>query len=406
MKYGLIGRKLTHSLSPLIHSKTGAVPYELKEIEPEYIEQFFKERDFDAINVTIPYKKDAYRACDELSELAQRIGSVNTVVKREDGTLYGDNTDYYGLRCIFEKNGIDPKGKKALILGTGGSSLAARAVLEDLGAAQIINVSRSGEDNYSNLERHVDASVIVNTTPVGMYPDKIKDSPLDLAVFPHLEGVVDLIYNPLNTKLVLQARSLGIKADGGITMLIRQGFRAAERFLNVTYIEEQMQNAENEIISEIENIVLVGMPGCGKSTVGKALASKLGKKFLDTDELVEKKYGKRIPQIFEEKDEEYFRNLESEAVFEASIQRGAVIATGGGAVLREENRRYLSQNGKIVFLNRDITKLSTNGRPLSKNAEALEEMFKIRLPLYRGMCSAEISVKDGIGETVKKILGQ
>ena len=406
MKYGLIGRKLTHSLSPLIHSKTGAVPYELKEIEPEYIEQFFKERDFDAINVTIPYKKDAYRACDELSELAQRIGSVNTVVKREDGTLYGDNTDYYGLRCIFEKNGIDPKGKKALILGTGGSSLAARAVLEDLGADKIINVSRSGEDNYSNLERHKDASVIVNTTPVGMYPDKIKDSPLDLAVFPHLEGVVDLIYNPLNTKLVLQARSLGVKADGGITMLIRQGFRAAERFLNVTYTEEQMQKAENEIISEIENIVLVGMPGCGKSTVGKALASKLGKKFLDTDELVEKKYGKRIPQIFEEKGEEYFRDLESEAVFEASIQSGAVIATGGGAVLREENRRYLSQNGKIVFLNRDITKLSTNGRPLSKNAEALEEMFKIRLPLYRGMCSAEISVKDGIGETVKKILGQ
>ena len=406
MKYGLIGRKLTHSLSPLIHSKTGAVPYEFKEIEPEYIEQFFKERDFDAINVTIPYKKDAYRACDELSSLAQRIGSVNTVVKREDGTLYGDNTDYYGLRCIFEKNGIDPKGKKALILGTGGSSLAARAVLEDLGADKIINISRSGEDNYSNLEKHKDASVIVNTTPVGMYPDKIKDSPLDLAVFPHLEGVVDLIYNPLNTKLVLQARSLGVKADGGITMLIRQGFRAAERFLNVTYTEEQMQKAENEIISEIENIVLVGMPGCGKSTVGKALASKLGKKFIDTDELVEKKYGKRIPQIFEEKGEEYFRDLESEAVFEASIQSGAVIATGGGAVLREENRRYLSQNGKIVFLNRDITKLSTNGRPLSKNTEALEEMFKIRLPLYRGMCSAEISVKDGIGETVKKILGQ
>lgn len=406
MKFGLIGRKLPHSLSPLIHSKTGALPYELVELEPECVERFFKDRDFDAINVTIPYKTDAYRACDELSELAQRIGSVNTVVKREDGTLYGDNTDYYGLRCIFEKNGIDPKGKKALILGTGGSSLAARAVLEDLGAAQIINISRSGENNYSNLEKHKDASVIVNTTPVGMYPDKIKDSPLDLAVFPHLEGVVDLIYNPLNTKLVLQARSLGIKAEGGITMLIRQGFRAAERFLNVTYTEEQMQKAEEEIISTIENIVLVGMPGSGKSTVGKALAAKLGKKFTDTDELVEEKYGKKIPQIFAEKGEGYFRDLESEAVFEASIKTGGVIATGGGAVLREENRRYLLQNGKVVFLNRDITKLPTNGRPLSKDASALEEMLKIRLPIYRGLCDKEITVEESIDENVKKILGQ
>lgn len=404
MKYGLIGRRLPHSLSPLIHTKTGALPYVLKELEPDEVGQFLQAKDFDGINVTIPYKTEAFKYCDELSELAQRIGCVNTVVKRKDGTLYGDNTDYYGLRCMFETNGIDPRGKKTLILGTGGSSLTARAVLEDLGAAQIVNISRSGENNYSNLHLHSDAAVIVNTTPVGMFPDKIKDTPVDLDLFSKCEGVVDLIFNPLNTSLVLEAKKRGIKATGGIRMLVRQGFRAAEQFLGCEYTEEQMVNAEKEVLSEVENIVLVGMPGSGKSTIGRALCEKLGREFIDTDALIEEKYGKKIPDIFSEKGEAFFRELESEAVFEASIKTGTVISTGGGAVLREENRKYLCHNSKIVFLNREINALPTDGRPLSKNISALEEMYKIRLPIYRGLCGYEIKVEKDVEKNVNTVL--
>ncbi len=403
MKYGLLGRRLPHSLSPLIHTKTGALPYELCELEPECVAEFFEKREFDGINVTIPYKTEAFRLCDELSPLAERIGAVNTVVKRRDGTLYGDNTDYYGLRCMFEKNGISPKGKKALILGTGGSSLTARAVLCDLGADEIINISRSGENNYSNLHLHSDASVIVNTTPVGMFPDKIKDCPVDLDIFPMCEGVVDLIFNPLNTALVLEAKKRGIKATGGIMMLVRQGFRAAEQFLSCSYTEEEMTKAEQEVLETVENIVLVGMPGCGKSTLGRLLSEKLGCEFIDTDSMIEEKYG-NIPDIFAKHGEEYFRCLESDAVFEASIKQGKIIATGGGAVLREENRRYLHHNGKVIFLNRDINALPKNGRPLSQGDNALAEMYKTRLPIYRQMCDFEINVQNDISENINNLL--
>ena len=403
MKYGLIGRRLVHSLSPLIHTKTGALPYELCELEPEFVEEFFKKREFDGINVTIPYKTEAFRLCDELSPLAKRIGAVNTVVKRSDGTLYGDNTDYYGLRCMFEKNDISPNGKKALILGTGGSSLTARAVLEDLGAKEIVNISRSGENNYSNLHLHSDASVIVNTTPVGMFPDKIKDSPVDLDVFPKLQGVVDLIFNPLNTSLVLEAKKRGIKATGGMMMLVRQGFRAAEQFLNCSYTEEEMTKAEHEVLETVENIVLIGMPGSGKSTLGRLLSEKLGREFIDTDSMIEEKYG-NIPDIFAKHGEEYFRYLESDAVFEASIKQGKVIATGGGAVLREENRRYLHHNGKIIFLNRDINALPKDGRPLSQGDNALEQMYQKRLPIYRQTCDFEMQVQNDISENLNNLL--
>ncbi len=403
MKYGLLGRRLPHSLSPLIHTKTGALPYELFEIEPECVEEFFKKREFDGINVTIPYKKTVLEFCDELSPLAKRIGAVNTVVKRCDGTLYGDNTDYYGLYCTFEKNGISPKGKKALILGTGGSSLTARAVLEDLGAGQIVYISRSGENNYSNLHLHADAAVIVNTTPVGMFPDRIKESPLDLGIFPNLQGVVDIIFNPLSTALVLDARQRGIKTSGGMTMLVRQGFRAAEQFLSCSYTEEEMEKAEREVLETVGNIVLVGMPGCGKSTLGKLLSETLGREFIDTDALIEEKHG-NIPEIFKNHGEEYFRSLESEAVFEASIKQGKIIATGGGAVLKEENRRYLHHNGKVIFLNRDVNALPKDGRPLSQGNGALEEMYKKRLPIYRQTCDFELCVQNDVSENLNKLL--
>ncbi len=395
MIYGLIGRKLPHSLSPLIHEKTGCQPYELKELEPEELNEFFEKRDFKGINVTIPYKTEAFKYCDVLSPLAQRIGCVNTVVKMADGRLFGDNTDYYGLFSMMKACGIDAKGKKALVLGSGGSSLTARTVLEDMGAEQIIIVSRTGENNYSNLHLHADAAVIVNTTPVGMYPDKTDMCPVDISLFPNLQGVADLIFNPLNTVLVQSAQKRGIKACGGISMLVRQGFRAAEHFRGCTFTEEEMANAEKEVVQSVKNIVLIGMPGCGKSTLGKLLAEKLKRDFYDTDALIEESEKTSIPEIFALHGEEYFRDAESRIIAEVSQKKGAVIAVGGGAVLREKNQTFLRGNSLVVFMQRDISALPTDGRPLSKN---LEQMYKTRLPIYRQACHKEIILNsDNIG---------
>lgn len=399
MIYGLIGRKLPHSLSPLIHQKTGCQPYELCELEAQELDDFFSKRDFKGINVTIPYKTEAFRRCDTLSPLAQRIGCVNTIVKRDDGTLYGDNTDYYGLYTMMKNHGIDANGKKALILGGGGSSLTARAVLEDMGASEIVVISRTGENNYTNLHLHADASVIVNTTPVGMYPDSVDKAPVDLSLFPNLQGVADLIFNPLNTKLVQQAQERGLNACGGISMLVGQGFRAAEQFRNCEFTNGDLQTAEEEILKSVKNVVLIGMPGCGKSTLGKLLAEHTGREFLDTDSIIEQRESTTIPEIFAQHGEEYFRNAESAVVAEISQKKGAVIAVGGGAVLREENQMFLRQNSTVVFIQRDIASLATDGRPLSKN---LEEMYAKRLPIYKRTCHKELLLtSDSLEENLK-----
>ena len=401
MEFGLIGRKLPHSLSPLIHSKTGALPYVLTELEPHELEGFFAKRDFKGINVTIPYKKEAFAYCDEVSPLAERIGCVNTVIKRHDGTLYGDNTDYYGLKHLFVSANIDPMGKKALILGSGGSSLTARCVLEDLGAEKIITVSRTGENNYENLHLHSDAAVIVNTTPVGMFPDKTELSPVDISLFPHLQGVVDLIFNPLNTRLVLSARERGISAVGGIGMLVVQGFKAAEHFLGRQYCECDIINAERDVISTVRNTVLIGMPGSGKTTIGKALAKMTDREFFDTDEQIVQKCGMSIPEFFELYGEKAFRDLETEVLCSLANKKGAVIAVGGGAVLRRQNRTYIKQNGIAVFIKRDISSLATDGRPLSKN---LEEMYKVRLPIYKAMSDIDLSLcSDDPNENARRL---
>lgn len=398
--YGLLGEHLAHSFSPQIHNMLGEYEYNLFEVEKESLEEFMKTHNFDGINVTIPYKKAVMPYLDVISPEALKIGSVNTVTVR-DGKLYGDNTDYFGFLYMVRKSGIEIKGKKALVLGTGGASLTVIAVLKDLGAGEIINISRNGENNYGNISRHSDAEIIVNTTPVGMYPNNLQ-SAVDISIFPKLCGVLDIIYNPLKTKLILEAEEKGIPCAAGLSMLVAQAKKANEIFFGRALPGSVCEKIENILRSKFQNIVLVGMAGCGKSTVGKALAEMLCKDFADTDEMIEQQEKCPIPQIIGEKGEEYFRKCESEAVKKAGMEKGCVIATGGGVVTREENLFPLRQNGIIVFINRDAEKLPTQGRPLSQKM-GVKALYERRLPLYRAFAHIEIDGNGTVEETAKLI---
>ncbi len=400
-RFGLLGRKLSHSLSPQIHSYFGDYGYELIEKEPEELAALFADGEYDGFNVTIPYKKAVIPLCTRLDESAMAMGSVNTVCF-ENGEAVGYNTDCDGFRYLLDSNGIDVCGKKVIVLGSGGASATVCAVLRERGAAVTV-ISRSGEDNYGNIEKHHDAHCIVNTTPVGMYPDNGL-SPLCLDGFTALEAVVDIIYNPLKTALLLAAEERGIKCANGLSMLVAQGKRAAELFLNKALPHGLTEDTVASMQKSFTDIVLIGMPGCGKSTVGALLAERLGIGFLDTDAMVEAESGREIPQIIANDGIDAFRDMEACAVSAASKKLGVVIATGGGAVLRKENRDALRQNAFVVFLSRDIAALSTKGRPLSKSREALEAMYAERLPLYRGLCHAEIAVGESPEETAERIL--
>lgn len=391
--YGLLGEKLGHSFSPQIHKQLGDYEYRLFEVKPEDLADFLHSGTFSGLNVTIPYKKTVLPYLAEISEQAKAIGSVNTITVLPDGTLRGDNTDYDGFLYLVQKSGVPVRGKKALVLGTGGASLPVKKVLSDLGAREIISVSRSGENNYQNINRHFDADLIVNTTPVGMYPNNLQ-TPLPLTGFAHLAGVLDIVYNPQNTKLILDAERRNIPAFSGLPMLVAQAKRAAELFLH-TEIDDRKNDEIYEILSrQMKNIVLVGMPGCGKSTVGKALASRLSRPFFDADEEIVKRAGKTIPEIFKTDGETGFRCLETEVLSDLCRQSGAVIATGGGAVTVPENHDILRQNSLVVFINRDVAVLPTNGRPLSQQND-LGAMFAKRLPMYRAVCDFEV---DGNGD--------
>lgn len=398
--YGLLGEHLTHSFSPQIHSLLGDYEYNLFEVSPENLEAFMKNPEFEGINVTIPYKKQVIPFLDEISPEALKIGSVNTVTVR-NGKLYGDNTDYFGFLYMIKKSGIEIKDKKSLVLGSGGASLTAIAVLNDLGAKEVITISRNGENNYSNLDRHRDAQIIVNTTPVGMYPNNLECA-VDISDFPNLEGVLDIVYNPLKTKLILSAEKSGIPCAAGLSMLVAQAKKAYEIFFDTKKDDSVCEEIESKLKSEMQNIVLVGMAGCGKTTVGKALAEMLSKKFVDTDEIITEGESRPIPKIFEEKGEEYFRALETEAVKTAGKEKGLVIATGGGAVTREENYFPLSQNGIIVFINRDAKKLPTEGRPLSQQ-NGVKALYEKRLPMYRAFADIEIDGNGTVEETAEII---
>ena len=378
MKCGLLGRKLGHSYSPAIHAHLGNYTYELFEKEPEELAQFLKSGDFTGLNVTMPYKKAVVPYLDLLSPEAQMLGAVNTIVRWND-KLIGHNTDYYGFRYLLQHSGLSPTGKKSLVLGSGGASNVAVTVLRELGA-QVVVISRSGENNYENLSRHADAAILVNTTPVGMYPNN-GQSPVDLAVFTNLEGVLDVVYNPARTQLMLDAEKRSIPAIGGLWMLVAQAKAAAEWFTGRALAEGVIDAIYRIMRCQMENIILIGMPGCGKSTVGQLIAQKSGRHFVDADIEVEALAKKTIPQIFAEDGEEAFRELETTVLRELGKQSGLVIATGGGCVTRERNYTLLRQNGRIFWLQRDLDKLPTDGRPLSQ-ASVLSEMYKERAPLY------------------------
>lgn len=402
MVYGLLGRTLRHSYSPQIHALLGDYEYRLFEVEPQDLEAFLKKREFGGINVTIPYKKDVLPYLSGISDNAKRIGAVNTIIVKEDGGLYGDNTDYDGFLRLVQKSGFQVKGKKALVLGTGGASLPISAVLSDLGAREVVFISRSGENNYQNLSRHADADFIVNTTPVGMYPNNLQ-APLSLSEFPKLSGVLDIVYNPQKTKLILDAERLGIPAHSGLLMLVAQGKRAAELFLGHDIPDSETDRIFKKLSTEMQNIVLVGMPGCGKTTVGKALAEQLNRPFFDADEEILKRTGKSAEAWIEACGEAVFRQKETEVLESLCKQSGTVIATGGGAVTVPENADILRQNSIVFFINRDVSALPVEGRPLSK-ATALSEMYEVRLPLYRGVCDYEIPADDGVDAVVRRIL--
>lgn len=402
LKCGLLGQKLGHSYSPAIHGMLAGYDYQLFEREPEQLEDFLKNGDWDGINVTIPYKKAVLPYCAELSDTARRIGSVNTIVRRPDGSLYGDNTDAYGFESLVKKSGIQVQGKKALVLGSGGASVTVVAVLKLLGAASVTVISRGGEDNYDNLSRHADARIIANTTPVGMYPNN-GQAAVDLAQFPQCEGVLDVVYNPARTALLLQAEKLGIPCAGGLYMLVAQAKRSSELFTGSTIPDSEIGRIEKVLSGQMKNIVLVGMPSSGKSTLAAALGEKLGRPVYEADALIEQEAGMDIPAIFAQYGEGHFRALETEILSRLGKLSGAVISTGGGCVTREENYDLLHQNGTIVWLQRGTEKLDKTGRPLSLKND-LNEMYQKREPMYRRFADAAVDNNGSVKATLEQIL--
>lgn len=385
MQYGCIGEHLTHSFSKEIHGLLQDYGYELKEIPMGALDAFMTARDFKAINVTIPYKQDVIPFLKEVEDVASAIGAVNTVVNR-DGQLYGYNTDFGGMTDLIKRTGIDVKNKKVLILGTGGTSKTAMAVAQRMGAASVQRVSRTpkpGVLTYEDvLTEHLDAQVLINTTPRGMF-SREGGMPIDPALFPKLCGVVDAVYNPLRTEFVLKARGMGVPAAGGLYMLVRQAVLASEIFLGIQYPETVTEEIYRKIKSQKENIVLTGMPGSGKSTVGKLLAEEWNRPYLDTDALITEKAGMTPGEIIASRGEAAFRDMETEVIREISSRNGCVIATGGGAILRPENIALLRMNGKICFLDRPAEQLiPTEDRPLSSTKEAIQQRYHERYPIY------------------------
>lgn len=407
MQYGCIGEKLGHSFSKLIHNELTDYEYELKELAEDAVADFMRAKDFKAINVTIPYKQTVIPFLDHIDPVAQSIGAVNTIVNK-NGVLYGYNTDFYGLKSLLEKNNIVLSGKKVLILGSGGTSKTAYAVAKAMGAGVVYRVSRTAKEDCITYEeakqQHRDADVLINTTPAGMFP-KVTGAAVDMEDYPRVSGVADAVYNPLRSTLVLSAQQKGINAVGGLYMLVAQAAKAVEYFLETTLPQSETDRVFQKLAAQKENIVLIGMPGCGKSSVSEALAALTGRKTVDTDVLITQKAGKPISQIFEELGEQGFREMETEVIRELAPEQGLIIATGGGAILREENITQLRRNGKLVFLDRPLEHLvATSDRPLSSDRAALEQRYKERYDKYCAAADLKVSVPEGVEQTANLIL--
>ena len=404
MEYGLIGEKLPHSFSKEIHEKLAGYDYQLKELTPAQLPGFLQKRDFKGINVTIPYKQTVIPYLDEIDQKAKAIGAVNTIVNR-DGKLYGYNTDYDGMVALIRHAGLSLEGKSVLILGTGGTSKTAMAVAKDLGAADVQRVSRSGREGAITYEeaQRLPVQILINTTPSGMYPNP-DGQPMDLSRFGWLEGVLDAVYNPLRTRLVLQARDNRARAQSGLYMLVAQAAVACEHFLGKQLPAGMLDTVYRQIHGEKQNIVLTGMPGSGKSTVGKILARQMGREFVDTDTEIIRAAKKPIADIFAQKGEAYFRDLESQVIAQLSQRTGLVIATGGGAILREENVRHLRQNGRLYFLDRPVEAICpTKDRPLSRDRDALERRYEERYTRYTVTADTRIPVNGSPDEAAAAI---
>ena len=404
LECGLIGEKLGHSFSPAIHRKLADYDYRLVELAPEELGPFLEKGQFRGLNVTIPYKKAVIPYCQALTDQARRIGSVNTIVRRRDGSLLGHNTDYDGFRYLLTSAGAQVAGRKALVLGTGGVSLTVHTVLQDLNVGEQVSISRTGRDNYQNLDRHADAQIIVNATPVGMYPE-VEDTPVAPSLFPHLEGAFDLIYNPLKTMFLLEAERRGLCRSNGLGMLVAQAKAAAELFLDRKLPAEKVEEITREMERSARNLVLVGMPGCGKTTVGRALARQLGRTLVDLDQRIEEEAGRPIPEIFAREGEEAFRRLEHRILCRVARESGQVVATGGGIVTRRDNWAPIRQNSTVIFLRRPLDQLPVEGRPLSLT-HPLEELYRQRLPLYEEIADwtvDNVTVDGAVSEIVRRL---
>lgn len=385
MEYGCIGEHLGHSFSKEIHNALAHYDYKLQELTPEELKVFMTEKNFKAINVTIPYKKDVIPYLYWISDEAKAINAVNTIVNK-DGKLYGYNTDFYGLSGLITRQGVSLENKKVAILGSGGTSNTAFAVANSMKALSVLRVSREKRDGYITYdelyEAYNDAEIIINTTPCGMYPN-IGKSAVELDKLSCVQAVFDAVYNPLSSKLVLDAKEKGITAVGGLYMLVSQAAYAVEKFIDSPVEAEKVEKIFRNLYKEKMNIILIGMPASGKTTVGKALAEKLSKSFVDTDALIVEAAGKPIPEIFAQSGEKAFREMESNVIFEISKANKKIIATGGGAVLNKKNIDNLKGNGRVYFINRPLDMLiTTNDRPLSSNRADLEKRYNERYSLY------------------------
>ena len=400
-RIGLIGKKLGHSYSPEIHAHLGMTySYELREVAPESIGEFLETNPFDGFNVTIPYKKDIIPFLCGMSETAARLGSVNTVIRTPDG-WWGDNTDYYGFTYMVRRTGYDIRGKKAVVLGAGGVSPTVCAVLADLGADPVVVISHR-DNTPETLALHPDTQVLVNTSPVGMYPNN-GESPVSLDAFPALECVLDLIYNPFETVLLADARERGCITESGISMLVAQAKRGAELFTGTVLDDALSDRVTAKMIASRRNLILIGMPGCGKSSVGQIAAQKLGREFVDLDAEIVRYAGKPIPQIFADDGEDAFRRIEHTVICEICKKSALVIATGGGCVTRPENYRPMAQNGALIWLRRDIDRLPTKGRPLSQK-HSPAALYEMRKPLYEAFSDAAVDNAAAISDAVQAVL--